>query len=87
MAELAMAAWGVGLDEFYSTEANIDHVRGFTIPRLKSLMAAHTARRGRELREIAIAQHAPETIDSVYPQQHAAPAVNNAPPLVRTKWW
>lgn len=81
-----MAEWGVPLDTFYSTKANYKRERGFTIPRLKALVDAYNRRRGRELRELAIAHHDPPQLNDLYPLTTPQQATDVAP-MERTRWW
>lgn len=55
-----------------------------TFPRLRRLTDAYLRRRGRELREAAIATHAPERLDECYP---ATVARVDAPALEKARWW
>jgi hypothetical protein len=76
VCELALSAgWCQSIDEFWSAEPNVDEERGFTLPRLEALQAAHrlraTTERYKLAEVIALAFHEPSKLQEKYEQATA----------------
>lgn len=75
------------LDTFLDESPNYDREEGFTLPRINGLLTAYKKRRGRELRETAIAFNDPEKLDEFFPLPQVKPQKADAPMMETERWW